>query len=364
LAQAIEVPIFPLARHCRFRTHEAIEDSAAGACMSAIFSPPGIADIRAAAARLAGLAVETPLIESAALNSRLGARLLFKPEVLQRTGSFKFRGAYNKIASLSEEERGHGVVAFSSGNHAQGVAASAAMFGIKAVIVMPSDAPAMKIGNVRRMGAEVVLYDRFREDRAVIAKTYVEKGMALVPPYDDPAIIAGQGTIGLELVAQAGKLGAALDTVIIPCGGGGLAGGISVAVKDGSPATEIWVAEPEHFDDTRRSLAGGVRVANEPGHTSICDALLTPEPGAITFEINRRALAGSIAVSQKAVAAAMREAMAYLKLVVEPGGCVALAALSSGEINIKGKTIAVVLSGGNVDFDLYADIIAARPPYD
>lgn len=332
--------------------------------MSAIASPPGIADIRAAAARLAGLAVETPLLESPALNERHGARLLFKPEVLQRTGSFKFRGAYNKISTLSPEERSRGVVAFSSGNHAQGVAASAAMFGIKAVIVMPSDAPAMKIGNVRRMGAEVVLYDRYREDRSVIARPFVERGMALVPPYDDPAIIAGQGTIGLELLAEADKLGARLDAVVVPCGGGGLTSGISVAVKNGSPATQIWAAEPEHFDDTRRSLAAGMRVANEAGQTSICDALLTPEPGEITFAINRDTLAGSIAVSPKAVAAAMRDAMAYLKLVVEPGGCVALAALASGEFDVRGKTVAVVLSGGNVDFSLYADIMAARRPYD
>lgn len=329
--------------------------------MSAIASPPGIADIRAATARLAGLAVETPLLESPALNERHGARLLFKPEVLQRTGSFKFRGAYNKISTLSPEERSRGVVAFSSGNHAQGVAASAAMFGIEAVIVMPSDAPAMKIGNVRRMGAEVVLYDRYREDRSVIARPFVERGMALVPPYDDPAIIAGQGTIGLELLAEADKLGARLDAVVVPCGGGGLTSGISVAVKNGSPATQIWAAEPEHFDDTRRSLAAGMRVANEAGQTSICDALLTPEPGEITFAINRDTLAGSIAVSPKAVAAAMRDAMAYLKLVVEPGGCVALA---SGEFDVRGKTVAVVLSGGNVDFSLYADIMAARRPYD
>lgn len=332
--------------------------------MSAIASLPGIDDIRAAAARLSGLAVETPLLESPALNERYGARLLFKPEVLQRTGSFKFRGAYNKISTLSAEERGRGVVAFSSGNHAQGVAASAAMFGIRAVIVMPADAPAMKIGNVRRMGAEVVLYDRYREDRSAITRPFVDKGMVLVPPFDDPAIIAGQGTIGLELVAQAGKLGAHLDAVVIPCGGGGLTSGISIAVRNGSPATRIWAAEPEHFDDTRRSLAAGARVANEPGQTSICDALLTPEPGEITFEINRNTLAGSIAVTPKAVAAAMRDAMACLKLVVEPGGAAALAALSAGAIDIEGKTIAVVLSGGNVDFGLYADIMAASPPYD
>ncbi|RVD74073.1 MAG: threonine/serine dehydratase [Mesorhizobium sp.] len=321
--------------------------------------PPGIADIRNAAARLSGLIVETPLIESPELNKRYGGRILFKPETLQRTGSFKFRGAYNKLSSLSEAERGRGVVAFSSGNHAQGVAASAAMFGVKAVIAMPADAPAMKIGNVRKMGAEVVPFDRFRDDRMTVVRPWLDKGMALVPPFDDPAIIAGQGTIGLELMAQARALGVSLDAVVIPCGGGGLSSGISVAVKDASPDTAVWAAEPEHFDDTRRSLAKGERVANEPGHTSICDAILTAEPGAITFEINRKNLAGAVAVSDKATAQAMRDAMAHLKLVVEPGGCVGLAALSSGEIDLAGKCVAVVLSGGNVDFDTYAEIMAA-----
>ncbi|TPL45396.1 threonine/serine dehydratase [Mesorhizobium sp. B2-4-6] len=320
---------------------------------------PGIADIHAASARLSGLIVETPLIESPELNKRYGGRILFKPETLQRTGSFKIRGAYNKLSSLSEEERGRGVVAFSSGNHAQGVAASAAMFGVKAVIAMPADAPAMKIGNVRKMGAEVVPFDRFREDRTAVVRPYVERGMVLVPPYDDPAIIAGQGTIGLELVAQAKALGANLDAVVIPCGGGGLSSGISIAVKDASPTTSVWIAEPEHFDDTRRSLAKGERVANDPGHSSICDALLTAEPGAITFEINRRNLAGGIAVSEDAVRQAMRDAMAHLKLVVEPGGSVALAALSSGRIDLAGKCVAVVLSGGNVDLGTYAGIMAA-----
>lgn len=320
---------------------------------------PGIADIRSAAARLAGLIVETPLIESRELNKRYGGRILFKPETLQRTGSFKFRGAYNKLSSLSEEERSRGVVAFSSGNHAQGVAASAAMFGVKAVIAMPADAPAMKIGNVRKMGAEVVPFDRFRDDRMTIVRPYLEEGMALVPPFDDPAIISGQGTIGLELMAQAKALGVDLDAVVIPCGGGGLSSGISVAVKDASPGTAVWAVEPEHFDDTRRSLLQGDRVSNEPGHNSICDAILTAEPGLITFEINRKNLAGAIAVSDKATAQAMRDAMAYLKLVVEPGGCVGLAALSSGDIELAGKCVAVVLSGGNVDFGTYAAIIAA-----
>ena len=318
---------------------------------------PGIADIRRAAERLSGLIVETPLLESPVLNERFGGRILFKPETLQRTGSCKFRGAYNKIASLSEEERSRGVVAFSSGNHAQGVAASAALFGIRAVIAMPTDAPQAKIGNVRRMGAEVVPFDRFRDDRMTVVRPWLDKGMVLVPPYDDPEIIAGQGTIGLELGRQAAQLGVDLDVVVMPCGGGGLSSGISIAVKDTFPTAEVWGAEPEYFDDTRRSLAQGRRVANEPGHHSICDAILTSEPGEITFEINRRNLAGSVAVSENAVAAAMRDAMSCLKLVVEPGGVVGLAALASGEISTEGRNVAVVLSGGNVDFATYARLI-------
>ncbi len=321
-------------------------------------SPPDIADVRSAAERLSGLIVETPLIESLVLNERFGGRIMFKPETLQRTGSFKFRGAYNKIASLTEEERARGVVAFSSGNHAQGVAASAALFGIRAVIAMPVDAPEAKVGNVRRMGAEVIPFDRFRDDRMTVVRAWLDQGMVLVPPYDDPAIIAGQGTIGLELMRQTEQIGVGLDAVIMPCGGGGLSSGISIAVKDASPQTEVWAAEPEYFDDTRRSLAEGRRIANEPGHTSICDSILTSEPGAITFEINRRNLAGSVAVSERAVAAAMRDAMAFLKLVVEPGGVVGLAALASGRIETHGKNVAVVLSGGNVDFSTYAKLIA------
>lgn len=320
---------------------------------------PTIDDIHRAQSGLRGLIVETPLLESPELNEKFGGRILFKPEVLQRTGSFKFRGAYNKISSLTAEERGRGVVAFSSGNHAQGVAVSAAMFGIEAVIAMPADAPAVKIGNVRKMGAEVVLFDRERDDRMTVIRPFTDRGMVLVPPFDDREIIAGQGTIGLELVAGASALGLSLDAVVIPCGGGGLTGGIAVAVKALSPETQIWAAEPEHFDDTRRSLAEGRRVSNEPGHKSICDAIQTPEPGALTFEINRKALSGAIAVSDDMTRAAMRDAATHLKLVVEPGGAVALAALSSGEIDIAGRCVAVVLSGGNVDLAGYAEIIAA-----
>lgn len=320
-------------------------------------APPTFEDVRSAAARIGSLAVRTPLLESAALNERLGARILIKPEVLQRTGSFKFRGAYNKISRLSEAERGRGIVAFSSGNHAQGVATSAKMFGINAVIAMPVDAPQIKVRNVEAAGASVIRFDRFKDDRMTVVRHLLDEGRVLVPPYDDPAIIAGQGTIGLELVEQANELGAPLDLVITPCGGGGLIGGISLAVKAQSPATEIWAAEPEHFDDTRRSLEAHDRVRNEAGHTSICDAILTHEPGEITFEINRRTLAGAAAVTDAEAASAMREAASLFKLVVEPGGAVALAAILSGKIDCKGKTVAVVLSGGNVDPASYAAIM-------
>ncbi|QPC88582.1 pyridoxal-phosphate dependent enzyme [Mesorhizobium sp. NBSH29] len=319
---------------------------------------PGIADIRAAAARLEGLIVNTGLIESEFLNEKYGARILFKPENLQRTGSFKIRGAYNKISSLPDEQRRNGVVAFSSGNHAQGVARTAQLFGIKAVIAMPSDAPFSKVDNVRRMGAEVIPFDRFGADRMAVVAPYRERGMALVPPFDDPAIIAGQGTIGLEVLEDARQKSVHIDAVIVPCGGGGMIGGISLAMKDGSPDSEIWAAEPENFDDMRRSLEAGRRMSNLPGHASICDAILTAEPGEFTFEINRHTLAGGIAVSDDATIEAMRDLASALKLVVEPGGAVGLAALGSGQVDFAGKCVVVVLSGGNVDLGSYAKIIA------
>jgi threonine dehydratase len=320
----------------------------------------GITDVEAAATRLEGQLVRTRLMESEALNARYSARILFKPECLQRTGSFKFRGAYNRVSQFTPEERERGIVAFSSGNHAQGVASSARLFGINAVIIMPSDAPQTKIANTRSYGAEVVLYDRYSESREAVAVPFIEeRGMILVPPYDDPSIMAGQGTIGLELIAEARERGLTLDEVFVPSGGGGLISGISVAVKAGSPQTRIWGVEPENFDDLRRSLIAGEVVANETGHRSICDAILTPQPGVLTFPINKHNLAGGIAVSDSAVRAAMRDAANYLKLIVEPGGCVALAALASGEVELKGKTVAVVLSGGNVDLDIYGGLIAA-----
>jgi threonine dehydratase len=317
---------------------------------SAASEPPTIADVRAAAARLKGRVVATPLLESPLLNQRLGGRLLVKAEMLQRTGSFKLRGALNALLQLDVDERRAGVVAYSSGNHAQGVAAAAQMLGIPAVIVMPADAPAIKIDNTRAYGAAVVLYDRWRESREAIgARIAEERGARLVPPYDDARIIAGQGTIGLEIAADAQAIGARLDALVAPVSGGGLVAGCALALASESPETRIYGAEPAAFDDLRRSLAAGGRVGNDPAARSICDALMAPTPGAITFAIHRRLLAGSLAVGDDEVLAAMATAFAELKLVVEPGGAAALAAVLAGKLPVAGRTVAVVASGGNVD---------------
>ncbi len=323
------------------------------------FEPPGIADIEAAAERLRGRAVVTPLLESPLLNARLGGRLLVKAEPLQRTGSFKFRGAYNNIAQIPEAQRARGVVAYSSGNHAQGVAAAAKLLGAPALIVMPSDAPRVKIENTRAWGAEVRLYDPAGESReAVAAKLAEERGATIVPPFDHPWTVAGQGTVGIELASQAAALEARLDAVLAPCGGGGLIAGIATALAARAPGVPVHAVEPEGFDDTARSLASGRRETARPGARSFCDALRAPTPGAFTFAINRRLLAGGIAVSDAEVAAAMRLAFLHLKLVIEPGGAVALAAVASGKFPLDGRTVAVVASGGNVDAALYAEILA------
>lgn len=313
---------------------------------------PALADIEAAARRLEGHGVKTPLLESLVLNDRVGGRVLIKPEVLQRTGSFKFRGAFNKISQIPEEKRKGGVIAYSSGNHAQGVAAAARELGLSAAIIMPRDAPRIKIENTRGYGAEVLLYDRYRESREEIGETLArERDATLVRPYDDPDIVAGQGTCGLELLRQAEAAGAKLDAVLVCCGGGGLIAGISTVIRAKSPNTSVYCVEPEGFDDTRRSLEAGQRVTNEPGATSICDALLSPTPGELTFEINRKTLDGGLAVSDREVRSAMAFASLILKLTVEPGGAVALAALLSGRFDARGKTVALTLSGGNADPD-------------
>ncbi len=319
---------------------------------------PRFADVEAAAERLAGHAVLTPLVESPLLNERLGARVLVKAEPLQRTGSFKFRGAYNNISQLGDAERKHGVVAYSSGNHAQATAAAARQAGIDAVMVMPDDAPRIKIDNTRAWGAEVVLYERASRVREEVAKQIAaQRGATVVPPFDHPWTIAGQGTVGLEIAAQAAALGAELDAVLVPCSGGGLIAGCALALAERAPGTALYAVEPEGFDDTARSLAAGSRQEARPGARSFCDALLAPTPGELTFAINREHLAGGLVVSDDEVAQAMRLAFVYLKLVIEPGGATALAALASGKLDCRGKTVAVVASGGNVDAETFRDAI-------
>ena len=311
---------------------------------------PGLADVQAAAGRLAGVARRTPLLASTPLDDVFGGRLLFKVESLQRTGSFKIRGAYNRLVQLDARQRDAGVVAFSSGNHAQGVAAAARMLGIHATIVMPSDAPRVKLENTRALGAEVVLYDRVRESREQIAmKLASGRGSTLVPAFDDPHIIAGQGTVGLELMQQAAELDLIPDQVLVPCSGGGLVSGSAIAIRALAPAAAVYGVEPEAFDDTRRSLAAGTLLKNPPEARSICDALQSSPPGTLTFAINRELLAGILTASDAEVETAMARAFRELRLVVEPGGAVALAAALAGRVPLAGRTTAIVLSGGNVD---------------
>jgi len=322
---------------------------------------PGLTEIRAAAEKLAAVAVETPLLQAPVLDRRTGGHVLIKAEMLQRTGSFKFRGAYNKISRIAPALRHKGVVAFSSGNHAQGVAAAAQLLKTPATIVMPADAPAIKIENTRGYGASVVLYDRDSGDREAIAAEIVARtGATLVRPYDDPDIIAGQGTIGLELVRQAEALGCRLDLVLTPCSGGGLMAGCATAVKALSPQTRLMTVEPQDFDDMARSLASGHRQTNKPGRRSICDALMSPTPGVLTFRINQRLTEAGLAVSDAEVQQAMAFAFRELKLVVEPGGAVPLAAVLSGKVEAAGQTIALVLSGGNVDAATFTAALAAN----
>jgi threonine dehydratase len=316
------------------------------------------ADIEAAAGRLKGHAVETPLIESPALNEHLGARVLMKLETLQRVGAFKFRGAYNRLVQLNADERRRGVVAFSSGNHAQGVALAAKLLGMPALIVMPADAPAVKVAATRGYGAEIKLYDRLKESReAIAAEIAASRGAVVVPAFDDPHIVAGQGTAGLEMMRQAQAMGATFDVVLAPVSGGGLLAGISEVVKTLTPTAEVWGVEPFAFDDLAQSLAIGERVAIKPTERSLCDALESPSPGEITFPILKRNLAGAVGVTDPEVTDAMRYAFATLKLVVEPGGSAGLAALLAGKIPVQGKTVGLVLSGGNVDPEMFAQVL-------
>jgi threonine dehydratase len=322
---------------------------------------PTIDDVVDARGRLQGQAVVTPLLESPALNARVKGRVLIKAENLQRTGSFKFRGAWNCISRLTAETARGGVVAYSSGNHAQGVAAAAALMKLPALIVMPTDTPEIKKANTRSYGAEVVTYDRVSENREEIAgRIAKERGAVIVPPFEHPQIIAGQGTTGLELVEQAGERGARLDAVLAPVSGGGLIAGISLAVKSRSPETQIHSVEPEGFDDHARSLASGKRERNAKASGSICDALLSPEPGELTFTVNQSRLSSGLVVSEAEVRRAVAYAFQHLKLVIEPGGAVGLAAVLAGKIATEGRTIALIASGGNVDPALFAEILTAK----
>jgi threonine dehydratase len=321
---------------------------------------PTIDDMRDADLRIRPFAAETPLLEWAALSEKLGARVLCKAETLQRTGSFKFRGAYNRVSRVDPDEFPGGVVACSSGNHALAAGEAARLCGTEAVIVMPSDAPRLKIARTSQSGAEVVFYNRETEDGNVIARALCEKLKAdLVLPFDDPLVIAGQGTVGLELIRQAKAAGAEIDAVLVPAGGGGLTAGVALAVLERFPAAAVYSVEPKGFDDHRRSLAAGSRQKNEHPGTSICDALVIAGPGELTFAMNKGRLAGGIAVSDHDVREAVAYAWREMKLVVEPGGAIGLAAVLSGAFHAKGRTVVIVLSGGNADPHLFAEIICA-----
>lgn len=321
--------------------------------------PVSSADVDAAAGVIAPFAVRTPLLSPPVLCERIGAKVFLKPEILQRTGSFKFRGAFNKLSSIPQNARQGGVVAFSSGNHAQGVAAAAKILNMPATIVMPADSPLSKRERTKSYGAEVVLYDRDREDREAIAREIAGKrGATLVPPYDDPKVIAGQGTVGREICEDLAALGIAPDIVVAPVSGGGLIAGVATAVKARFPQAMVMSAEPLEFDDHARSLRAGKREAHKAEGRSICDALMAAIPGEITFAINGKLLAKGVTASEAEVGAAVAFAWRELKLVVEPGGAVALAALLAGHIEARGKNVVIVLSGGNVDAELYARLIA------
>lgn len=311
---------------------------------------PTLTDVRNAALRIAGKAVRTPLISSALLDEATGGRILLKPECLQRTGSFKFRGAYNALVTLDPAARRRGVVTVSSGNHAQGLAEAARLLGIPATIVMPVDAPAMKLSRTERSGASIVLYDRETGDRDALARVIMEReGKTFIHPYDNRQVIAGQGTIGLEILDDADIAELRLDAVLVPCGGGGLAAGVGLVVRRSQPGTMVHTVEPVGFDDYARSLRLGKPVANERRSGSVCDALMAPSPGPIGFAMNRVNLTGGLSVTDEEALAAVAFAYRELKLVLEPGGAVALAAVLSGRIDCRGRNIAVVLSGGNID---------------
>jgi threonine dehydratase len=316
---------------------------------------PDSHSVEVARERIATMIRATPLVEDELLNERLGGRLLVKLESLQRSGSFKIRGALSALTAMNAEVRRRGVIAFSSGNHAIAVATATRLLGIHATIIMPADAPAIKIARARANGAKVVTYDRATEDReALCASIAAEQDLVTIKPFDDAQVIAGQGTIGLEIAEQAAAMGATLDAVVVPCSGGGLAAGCALALGGRIPGAQVLTSEPTGFDDMARSLAGEEGVVNTQVAGSVCDALLVSSPGHLTLQILRATGARGAVVSDQDALDAVRMALHTFKVVVEPGGAVGLAAVLTGKVNLAGKTVAVILSGGNIDATMLA----------
>ncbi len=322
-------------------------------------SVPTLESIKAASERIESHIVKTPVLRCEELEQRIGGTVLIKPEVLQNSGSFKYRGAMNRVLQMSEEQRQAGIVAWSSGNHALALSTVARQLGIQVTILMPQEAPRTKIDGVKANGGTVRLYDKTLEVREEIgAQIASETGALIIPPYDDIDVVTGQATVGYELAQQAAELNLSMDIALASCSGGGLIAGFASAVKRLSPETAVYSVEPADFDDMARSLKSGKHEKNQADVSSICDALLVPTPGEITFDIAQQVLAGGISVSDDEVIEAIRFAYKYLKLVVEPGGAVPLAALLAGKLDIQGKTVGIVLSGGNVDADKFIKYLA------
>ncbi len=316
-------------------------------------------DVRAAAKRLKGVANLTPLLEFNALNDRCGGRVFLKAETLQETGSFKIRGAYNRICQLDHAERQAGIVAWSSGNHAQGVARAAQICQTPAIIVMPSDAPKVKVDGTRAYGADIVFFDRYKEDREDIGHRIArEQGLTVIPSYDDPHVIAGQGTVGLEIIEQTQAVGTKIDQLLVCAGGGGLTAGCALAIHDVWPEAEVFTVEPEGYDDIALSLSKGARVRVDTTQKSIADALLPSTPGTLTWPILKEHVKRGLVVSEDDLRRAVRFAFHDLKLRVEPGGAAALAALLADKLETANRSTALTLSGGNVDPSVFNEIVS------
>jgi threonine dehydratase len=318
--------------------------------------PPTLADVKQAAA-LGDQILNTPLLENLEINSLLSGRLLIKAETAQRTGAFKFRGAYNRIRQMDEAQKKRGVIAYSSGNHAQAVALAAQICGTSALIVMPDDAPLSKMARTRELGGKIITYNRATQVREEVAERIQAEGnYVMVPPNEDRRVMAGAGTVALEMFDQCDSL----DAVLVPCGGGGLTAATAIVMQALSPKTKVYAVEPELFDDTRRSMEAGKRLSNPRGRKTICDSIMTDTPGALTFPINQQLLAGVLTVSDDDVRCAMAFAFEHYKIVVEPGGAVGLAAVLSRKIDIADKTIGVITTGGNVDAVDFCAALNAR----